>query len=382
MFLSKEAVVLCLAASISHVQSQTISQKTFTAVESTDNYILYGEFIDNLQNSGPISVSSNVPLTIQSYSDNEFLQGEEPLSGSEATVLITSDCAATTFIPEVSIDKDNNSININVKGVPNNMSYLESSSYEVEWSVDIRGAPMISPNSPCHPHYSTEPTQIPRPTATPAEEGLDMKNLPAVLITKTLSSAQKSHLNEGRTISLRKLSTKNKLPQLLVSSLSSSSNNAVCNVNAEIMIDSCSHSVEVSSSTPSLRVIDSKLENTTWKISSEDECVQEQSTDIMFNSEPIINITDNNVEQKRCYRPVPGRPFIDTMGKVLQAEVVGMVSMKDNVWSAGKDSQQQLKIPKSVFDNNNTSITLNQLSLGKEWMTNALGEHASGKSTK
>jgi len=348
MFLSKEAVVLCLAASISHVQSQTISKKTFTAVESTDNYILYGEYIDNLQHSGPISVSSNVPLTIQSYSDNEFLQGEEPLSGSEATVLITSDCAATTFIPEVSIDKDTNSININVKGVPNDMSYLESSSYEVEWSVDIRGAPMISPNSPCH-------------------------------------------LNEGRAISLRKLSTKltkNKLPQLLVSSLSSSSNNAVCNVNAEIMIDSCSHSVEVSSSTPSLRVIDSKLENTTWKISSEDECVQEQSTGIMFTSQPIMNITDNNVEQKRCYRPVPGRPFIDTMGKVLQAEAVvgvdvGMVSMKDNLWSAGKDNQQQLmEIQKTLSDNNNTSITPNQLSLGKEWMTNALGEHASGKSTK
>lgn len=279
-----------------------VSSKTLQGVESPGNYIIYGEYIDNLQYDGPIKVSANVPLTIHRYSDNEFVEGQQPITASEATVMVTSDCNATTYVPQVTFSgassdgkKMIDTIDVNVRGVPSgDMPYLESSSYYAAWSTE---------------DYWCRHSQTQSPGPAPEE-------------------------NEGRAFSIRKLFQRLKLLwsneiATATDQLDLISSTNVCNVNVEIMIDGCSHSVDVSDSTPTVRVIDSTLNNTQYEPSSEDQCVTNIETDILFNS--IVKkkkIRRGGINEKECYRPVPGRPLWIVWVRIYMPKLLWLVRLK------------------------------------------------------
>ena len=309
-------------------------------------------------------MSANVPLTIQRYSDNEFVEGQQPITASEATVMVTSDCNATTYVPQVTFSgassdgkKMIDTIDVNVQGVPSgDMPYLESSSYYAAWSTE---------------DYWCRHSQTQSPGPAPAV------------------TSRKTRLNEGRAFSIRKLFQRLKLLwsneiATATDQLDLISSTNVCNVNVEIMIDGCSHSVDVSDSTPTVRVIDSTLNNTQYEPSSEDQCVTNIETDILFNSIVKKKKVRRGINEKECYRPVPGRPFVDSLGKNLHAEavVVGKAEVQsEGVWSA-RDVYEQVDAGRSLsasssFDNSTSTISSNQLRLGQQWKKNALGEHAS-----
>ena len=67
---------------------------------------------------------------------------------------------------------------------------------------------------------------------------------------------------------------------------------------------------------------------------------------------------------------VPGRPYVDVSGKTLAAEVVKVVGEV-------KLNQEDTPSAAEVDNNNCTESNQNQLSLGQEWLRNAVGEDAS-----
>ena len=122
------------------------SSKEIEGIPSNFNYIIHEEYNSNLSSDQIISVSTNVPLTIQRYSDNYFRSGEAPFDSGDAAVLITSNCDATTYIPEVEWSDENDSITVLVVSPSsslssdetslNDMPFIDSSSYVVKWEYD------------------------------------------------------------------------------------------------------------------------------------------------------------------------------------------------------------------------------------------------------
>lgn len=244
------------------------SSKEIEGIPSNFNYIIHEEYNSNLSSDQIISVSTNVPLTIQRYSDNYFRSGEAPFDSGDAAVLITSNCDATTYKPEVSIEND--SITVNVRGVSsssssssdetslNDMSFIDSSSYKVEWEYD-----------PCS---TTAGGQSAEATERRLNEGHAFSIMSSIrtLLQRSISWRKEEKATKDRE--LEQLSTVE-------------SSTTECNINVEIMIDSCSHNIDVTSA-PAVRVVDAMVTNTKHKYPNpNDECLIEHKTDILFDSQ-------------------------------------------------------------------------------------------------
>jgi uncharacterized low-complexity protein len=100
--------------------------------------ILAEQYIDSLSyQSSLISITSDVPITLQKYSDTyqSFLMGAEPVPQNLGMVIVTSDCSPedTTVVPEIIVDGDSITVNLGVDG--QGMGFLqETTRYETFWS--------------------------------------------------------------------------------------------------------------------------------------------------------------------------------------------------------------------------------------------------------
>mmetsp|Transcript_39717 Transcript_39717/g.83496 ORF Transcript_39717/g.83496 Transcript_39717/m.83496 type:complete len:630 (+) Transcript_39717:53-1942(+) len=367
--------VLILASSntIAFVQSKSIEGDA-----APGNWILKREYTSNLYNyhDSVIDITSNVPVTIQRYYDDHFIEGEQPFRSNEAKVLVTSNCAATTYVPQITwgvSDDDTTvqSINVNVQGILGgaSMPYLASSSYHAIWNT----------TDPWCQHMMDR-TWHPTPAPNSIKSDEDPSFVDSFkLEEKSLSSFTKNFLQSIGDKS-RRLFTN------------------VCDVNVEVMLDGCSHSLSVTA--PKIRVMDAVLENTSSQ--ETEDCVYDHTTDIAFPGPPVVEGTGSlNIASLEgqdgywgCYRPVPGRPFVDSSGSMVQAsslvvpteaEIVGEVLP---LWSSENNDDPNIAASKScqAIDNstanhcsNAASATpsKNQLNLSQEWTTNALGEHSS-----
>ena len=77
-----QAAFLLLALQLGNGVVPVASQREINAVASSGNYIHAEEDIDNLPGGtydrAKIKVSSSVPVTIQRYSDDRYLEGDQP----------------------------------------------------------------------------------------------------------------------------------------------------------------------------------------------------------------------------------------------------------------------------------------------------------------
>lgn len=332
MKISHKALVaaVILKNCMNSVQGEGISCQ---ASPGTGNYIIHEESDDHLDHLGAISISSNVPVTIQRYTDDKFMFEQQPVGENEAKVLVTSNCQNADFIPLVTWDAE--SIDVYVQGVdaPSDLKFIDSSSYHAEWSYEI-------------PNCSSDLN--------------DIEVLPA-----------RRRLNDGSAIPPKPASQSALQHVMEVLGVIISSNE--CTVNVEIMLDGYSHDVDVTA--PSTRIIDSNFQNTDFAYNSQNNCVVDVKTDIIFvEGRPRSRAPAPT--PMPTYGAVPGRPFVDSLGNTLMAPsfTVPNLPREDKSWSTVANAQEGA--PSTSFDNS-TVVNDNKIRLGKEWTESALGEHAS-----
>ena len=380
--LSSSCIILLLSSSLAVVAS---SSKKITGIPSPDNYILHEEYSNEMAHQQTISVSSNVPLTIQRYYDDFYFNGQTPITNNDAKVLVTSDCDQTKYIPEVTWDSSiggnswsNNydSITVNVQNAPSasdNMKYLNSSSYMAKW--EYRRGWCTTSSSPNNPIVKeTLSSSAAAKQRLRKEEGRTFSSLKGLIqrvmgTKKKTTTTTEAHHEEAE-------STKSSSRRELLELSSSEANlQPSCNVNVEILIDSCTHNVNIISA-PSVRVIDAMLSNPKHRLSPNDECLEQHKADIFFDSEPGFILGSPLVPMVECMRATPGRPLVDASGKRLQALPLVLPTAE----GLSKDNKQIEAVKArsaSTFDNSTTIISKNHHLLGEEWTKNALGEHAS-----
>lgn len=352
----QETVLKCLI--LLQISNTAVTADTFEGHASPGNFILKEEYTSSLDWSGKIKIDSNIPVTVQQYNDDTyfFLEGQQPLQSYEAMVLVTSDCSATTYIPTVTLGSD--SIEVYVQGVldPGSMPFLESSSYEAKWSYEDYWCQSEPPNT------SSIASRIQRRVSSAFASFLPSSMATSNFLRDvTLTSEEREDVDKSE-----------------VDTLSSLTN--VCNVNVEVMLDGCNHNVVVNA--PKARAISATLENEEFSSSSQDPCVTNNEIDIFFDG-PVTKRRKGKArvrvpsmeDQDVCIRAVPGRPFVDSSGRKLQA--LPLVAALPNFAVA---ESNELTKPSHSPTNNGTLdgvISSNQLKLGEEWTKNALGEHAS-----
>lgn len=115
----------------------------FTAHPSSPaTHILAEQYLSTLTYNAPLTINSDVPVTLQRYSDTStsFLIGQEPVPSNYGMVVVTSDCTTdqTSAVPEISVSENGDSITVAV-GVSQeegaSMSFLEETTrYSAFWS--------------------------------------------------------------------------------------------------------------------------------------------------------------------------------------------------------------------------------------------------------
>jgi len=157
----------------------------------------------------------------------------------------------------------------------------------------------------------------------------------------------------------------------------------ICHFNVEVLIDGCSHSLNVAA--PSVRIVDVVKENHKSQDSSDDPCVTENEADLMF---PVTDMTQNmglgkaesiNVPSMKfdsqCAQMVIGRPFVDATGGSLQA--TPMISSDGAECAASALSWTGETVMESRASPSNNTTAQGRFLLGEDWTQRALGEHAS-----
>ena len=246
----------------------TVNSKSITATPPPGNYIIHKEYIANLSIDDSISISSNVAITIQRYSDDDqFTEDQQPIQGNEAMVIVTTNCHRESFKPTVTLGDTNDSgdvSSINVQIEDDDIMYPfmflrdnQSSSYHVEWP--------IRKNSP-----SCRSSRYGKQQST------------------TKRSIAHQHL-KGYWSSLS-ATVKTDEQEVMDSNLATLSN--TCIVNVDILLNGCSHTdIDVSApnnhftNEKAVRYFNStKLTNTEQK-KNEDDCIIDMSTNISFTSD-------------------------------------------------------------------------------------------------
>jgi hypothetical protein len=131
------SAILCL---LSNLIFTTNAQTQLTAYPSPNTFILAEESINSVSPDTTIDITSDLPVTIQRYSDQDgqFVEGGKPVSPSEIRAVVTSDCDSTdtSVIPTVELREDG-TVYVNM-GVSledaSSMAFLEPTWYDAIWS--------------------------------------------------------------------------------------------------------------------------------------------------------------------------------------------------------------------------------------------------------
>jgi len=224
-------------------------------------------------------------------------------------------------VPEVSFSDNNTKITVDVQGSPSpdNTFLQNSTSYKVEWS-----APSDSYH---HPQCGTSP-----PTSR-LNEGRDFS-------FKSLLFPNESNIKDvfRRFLGIKKEEISKKIEEVNAEL----SSDPQCNVNAEILYDSCTHNMEVLSA-PMVRIVDGYLNHIQHRQQMSDDekfvnfmnkdgnqyvekkrvkqhpgnvqhCVTEFRTQILYRTGPGTLAGSPLVPQVLCNRPKNGGPrYIDDM---------------------------------------------------------------------
>ncbi|KAL3769180.1 hypothetical protein ACHAW5_000650 [Stephanodiscus triporus] len=115
------------------------SQRRISGIASPGNTIHFERDVDLSSDRTTIKISSVVPVTVQRYENGgSFLEGQQPVPGNFAKVLVTSDCdtGETGVVPNVVISDDGSvAVGLDVtQDEADAMPFLEPSSYSALWT--------------------------------------------------------------------------------------------------------------------------------------------------------------------------------------------------------------------------------------------------------
>ncbi|KAL3775455.1 hypothetical protein ACHAW5_005021 [Stephanodiscus triporus] len=246
----------CVKCALLSFLRGALAYKIIDGTASPGNYIVsesYNSKFTSSDGGTTIDIVCNVPITIQRYSDDLYMEGMQPVGPADVKVLVTSDCAAnsnsTPYVPRVTWG--DGSVEIIVDGAPPTppLRYLDSSSYHATWSYE---------NGWCRSWQGQSDGPTPAP---PEDEGGEIAEL----------AVEREIVEAGDT-------DEDKKPRRTTTTTESPS---PCNVNVEVLLDACSRDANVSA--PMVRVIDAVLNGTDQREDPDDKCVTDLEADILFD---------------------------------------------------------------------------------------------------
>lgn len=155
-----------------------------------------------------------------------------------------------------------------------------------------------------------------------------------------------------------------------------------CHYNVEILIDGCSHPVDITA--PLARIVDVVSVDQTQDQDPTDECVTEYKSTLTFPVPATQVLTFEETKtaalpsmgfEPQCAKAVIGRPFVDATGGSLQA--TPLISGNDAGCDASTLSWTGETLAETHASPVNNVTAHGQYSLGEDWAYRALGEHAS-----
>lgn len=281
MMILRGCVLLCYIV--------TVNSKSITATPPPGNYIIHKEYIPNLSGDDSISISSNVAITIQRYSDGDqlFMDDQQPIEGNEAMVIVTTNCDRESFNPSVTLGDTNDSgeissINVQVEDSDDIMypfMFLrdnQSSSYHVEWPVR-KDSPSCRSSKYGKQQSTTKRLQGSRSFYS-SSNTVHSPIMTAIRHVKVYLSSSSAAVKTDEQ-------------EVTDSYLLALSN--ICIVNVDILLNGCAHTdIDVSAPKNQFTNEDAvryfngtTLTNTEQTENIQDDCVLDMSTDITFTSE-------------------------------------------------------------------------------------------------
>ena len=274
MMLLRVCVILCYIV-------VTVNSKSIKATPPPGNYIIHKEYIPNLSRDDSISISSNVAITIQRYSDDDqFTEDRTPIQDNEAMVVVTTNCHShrESFKPTVTLEDTNesgdiSSIDVQV-GDSDDIMYPfmflrdnQSTSYHVEW-----------------------PIKKDSPSCRSSRYGKQQSTTKRLQGSRSLLSSYIAHQYLKGYWSSSSAILKTDEKEVTDNNLVTLSN--TCIVNVDILLNGCAHTdIDVSApnnqftNEEAVRYFNSaKLTNTEQK-KNEDDCIIDMSTDMSFTSD-------------------------------------------------------------------------------------------------
>ena len=439
----KARAFLQLATMILHTsalllaQALTTTAQTITPIAASGTTILSTSSTNLLtaQSGGLVAITSSIPVTVSRYNDNRYVDGEQPVFPTDATVTVVSNCGtdSSAAAPRVTWDySTGGSVDISLDVSSPSTFLSEAASYAAEWrwlnwDCDVYPTPAPFPSSVFsgsptgagqvvsitsngqsqtlteykEDQAATEGTSEDKPFEEEEYESTSAGSRVVVLGTVVLGAVAIMILGReelsvnNRFVGVGKyavaaLALSSIIPKSLVNK-SSATNHASsrhlqtqCIYNVEILLDACTHPLSITA--PAARTISAQLTNTDSQQGSDDPCLYEYTAVITFPTSGAteLDVSGGSVEvdalsYSECIRPTDGRPFVSDGESLIARPLVGascdggLSSVSD--W-AGVGTDRQCNV-ESVLDKNTTIQHELRHSLGEEWTKRALGEHAS-----
>lgn len=370
-----------------------------------------------------MTINSDIPVTVARYNDDRYADGEQPVFPTDAFVIVTSNCDATTT-PQISWDySEGGSVTINSGANFIEVDHLEPASYKAEWEWLNWGCDVYPTPSPFSSSvFSLGPTdagqvvtvQTQGETQTLEEFQTEQKEsggggesddvpfkeeeykpsssagkvgtalLGGVLLVMMMVMDHHRWMSMGTQLSVAALSLSPMVSHYIKRSnisRASQSNRSLqtaetCIYQAEILLDGCTHPLQINA--PSVRIVDALVKNSNSEKGVEEPCLYQYTADITFPTtdaidsayEGMTNVEIDALSYGECVRATDGRPFIDATGGSLVARPL--------VGGDCNDCSDASMECTSVNSSNNTRTTpQSHFALGEEWTQRALGEHAS-----
>ena len=329
----------------------SVAKVTIKGIPSANNYILYEEPSDKFDES-QLSITSNVPLTIQRY-DEGLTSCTTLINNNDGIVLVTSTCdtSDTSIVPVVNIkrsggDDGETTVNVELPGVNNEqqMDFMESASYEANWEANNDGT------------FNAE--QIREMTSSAAS--ISKPLMIGSLLQKVVEAAPR----QARARALQD----------------------TCTYNVEVLLSGCLSAwdpIKIVVNAPKTRVINSVtnivdkevVDAWEWEAYKEDGTTRYSAklkyiATMDFPTQDAHDIQANAVPSG-CMMAC-GRPFVDSSGNSLLASSISADECEaiSSTWF-GRESAIETQTSSAT---NNTN---KMLALGQKWARSALEEHAS-----
>jgi len=377
--LAKKLLIFSLVLSC---QSKVNADVSLEIIEDESKFgSLSHQSIEKIGIGNSLFIRSNIPVSVLQYRHN-FHDFDRLVYPGQAVVIVKSECKDDStlkeFDPNVVVDTfrprmSTESVlflNANTPRNHENDEMLPASSFQAEWDSYNRQCNIFEPieetvEEPQPPPVITES----KGDGLEAEKGrFNFVGEVSDMIFSNLRPRREnkfddedSTINPGSQLSLVNA----------IQNFREESTDSGCSITAEVLYDSCAHSLSISA--PSIQIYEHKdVVDETFRPDPDQQCNLIKNGILKFQGDPIIaNITKSSytVGQSNpgmCSQVVVGRPFLDDEGQIIQAEAEIVPTSDWAIDDIAEKVQSEEVIQREVPP-----------SYAADWTNRALGEHAS-----